>query len=698
MQFKKILVFAMALLVLVSACTPAIYATSENATDPVRATLQGKATGTENLQDAEDALNLVAGLAEGNYDEVIARGYAYIEENGYLEAVVDAVNKAVAAIECVDLDNLEIPNDLKEELQLKLSAVSIVLEEIATTLAEHTVEKLQNLGPKLYALKNELLGCYENVYDVCSRVSENFVVDVYRVMEVAKKEVEFAVNALCETLAAKVAEYIGMTKDMIYNASHGKYELTDDSLYVALGDATYVKDLAALLHLSKKYQQFGLADNYLDALVGADLVTIKFNNGELLEFAGVQTRGVIAEIVRSNGQLMTWCNNEIIGEEVVRVISTYGIDLNAHPMKLEWDNYLSTNAQAVLNSVLAELKLELLEQGVPEYYYIDINPEVEKALVDRGLGLPGVALNIEPIKVPLADLVVYYCENALYSYVQFTERTLETLNKVYEVAPNATVIITGIDNPFNTELTANENVHPAIVQTYNVINDVIDGLNAQLYVYALLHEKTIFVNSENAVDIHNAINVHCNHVYDNCVDVNCNRCTEAREAPGHTFVNYVSNNDATCTSNATGTAKCEYCSTTNTKTLPNTTLPHEWKNATCTDPETCKDCGKVRGDELGHDYTADCDPTCNRCEADRKADEHLYSGWDVIKEATESEEGIQQRKCYACKCVETEKIPVVEPHVCKRCEKLTIAVMVLSVACVGLTIAVCYLFKKTREK
>ena len=96
---------------------------------------------------------------------------------------------------------------------------------------------------------------------------------------------------------------------------------------------------------------------------------------------------------------------------------------------------------------------------------------------------------------------------------------------------------------------------------------------------------------------------------------------------GHTFTNYVYNNDATCTANGTETAKCDRCDATDTREKANTMLEHNIittgdKEATCTvegytGDKVCKDCGEVfeKGEiipKLVHNYK---DGKCTVCGA-----------------------------------------------------------------------------------
>ena len=105
-------------------------------------------------------------------------------------------------------------------------------------------------------------------------------------------------------------------------------------------------------------------------------------------------------------------------------------------------------------------------------------------------------------------------------------------------------------------------------------------------------------------------------------------------ALGHTFENYTSNNDATCTQDGTETAKCiRYgkggCSEEHTRTVEGSKLPHSFQNyvydnnATClqdgTETAKCRDCDatdtRTAADTaLGHDPVIDpaVAPTCTK--------------------------------------------------------------------------------------
>ena len=61
---------------------------------------------------------------------------------------------------------------------------------------------------------------------------------------------------------------------------------------------------------------------------------------------------------------------------------------------------------------------------------------------------------------------------------------------------------------------------------------------------------------------------------------------------------------------------------------------HDWTDATCTSPKTCKTCGETEGDALGHSFGA----------------------WTVTTKPTCTADGVETRKCANCNETETRKV------------------------------------------
>lgn len=129
-----------------------------------------------------------------------------------------------------------------------------------------------------------------------------------------------------------------------------------------------------------------------------------------------------------------------------------------------------------------------------------------------------------------------------------------------------------------------------------------------------------------------------------CGDV----CRDGKTEPlGHSFVDYRSNNDATCFADGTKTAKCERCDVTDTVPDEGSKLEHMYE-AIPTEP-TCTEGG----------YTT---YTCISCGDTYISDEvaaigHNWSEWEVILEPTEEVEGKAERICSNCNEKEEKVLP-----------------------------------------
>ncbi|MGN0523939.1 MAG: CUB domain-containing protein, partial [Eubacterium sp.] len=111
--------------------------------------------------------------------------------------------------------------------------------------------------------------------------------------------------------------------------------------------------------------------------------------------------------------------------------------------------------------------------------------------------------------------------------------------------------------------------------------------------------------------VYNGDRVYANKVYGGCIDApgeptqidyeNVERATVYAE---HNYSDdYLSNNDATCTEDGTKSIQCIYCGLA-TDTLPDegSALGHDWEDATCLAPMTCKRCGATEGGLADHNY------------------------------------------------------------------------------------------------
>ena len=132
----------------------------------------------------------------------------------------------------------------------------------------------------------------------------------------------------------------------------------------------------------------------------------------------------------------------------------------------------------------------------------------------------------------------------------------------------------------------------------------------------------------------------------------CGYSYTGNETPvlGHSFLNYVSDNNATCTADGTMTAMCERCDATDTIPEEGSALGHSFTNYNIDDgTATCTEDGTK---------TAKCD----RCdETDTIPDEgsalgHDMGEWVVTREPTTTQEGEETRACSRCDYTESRPI------------------------------------------
>ena len=163
-------------------------------------------------------------------------------------------------------------------------------------------------------------------------------------------------------------------------------------------------------------------------------------------------------------------------------------------------------------------------------------------------------------------------------------------------------------------------------------------------------------------------------------------------ALGHSFGQYVSNSDATCTKDGTKTAKCLRCDAKSTLADTNSALGHQWSEWRVTveptteaegeQTRTCVHCNATDRQSIDqlppahvHAYkkkrvAATCTEdgynlfTCECGDSYReettKATGHTWSEWTVTKEPTMESTGEKSRVCEACDVVETALVEMLQ--------------------------------------
>ena len=202
------------------------------------------------------------------------------------------------------------------------------------------------------------------------------------------------------------------------------------------------------------------------------------------------------------------------------------------------------------------------------------------------------------VELPVADALVFAGEAYLYGYAQFNMMYAEMVAAINEVNPEATVVVLGHYNAFDGIVL---NVGNMTVDLGDVYGAFAALTSAHPFAYALLLDNYTYVDIKEAEAVYeelgiaadgsflnfvkeyvadttitdvsdagheyiktqilNALTVTCGHDWSEatCTDPKtCSICgaTEGTVS-GHSFTNYVSDGNATCTSNGTKTAVCD---------------------------------------------------------------------------------------------------------------------------------------------
>ena len=372
-------------------------------------------------------------------------------------------------------------------------------------------------------LVNKIKDLMLNIYDI--------IVSVYGETHDALTTAKAVYNYL-----VSVAKYIkDKIMDSINGASEGNYEITIDSHYVALGNAPYASELADMLFLGDKYDKISsLSGNYANKLEGADLVTVKFDNGEFYMFVMEQLMAYVPTVLMNNEQFLTYYNQS--PEVFDMYFGIMGIDLTASVPELDWSKYLDEETRAILSERVKAIVANLTETNLPQTFAYDIGPMIAEIALPEDSGVEIEAI----IEINVSEVIAYALEVVAYASFEASNRVVTTLDTIYAAAPNATVVVTGILNPLGYITPIIDMFAPEYSEYMAMLDDAFEIINLPLYACAVANPNTIFVPSEDAADIYDALNAHHTHYYHNvCTDTVCAICGEVRVAPGHVFGEWV---------------------------------------------------------------------------------------------------------------------------------------------------------------
>ena len=393
--------------------------------------------------------------------------------------------------------------------------------------------------------------------------------------------------------------------------------------------------------------------------------------------------------------------------EQIKIHAIEQLDAASTPAQLEELRVRLLGKKGELTAVLKQMgSLSPEERPVMGQLANSVRAEIEQKLDERKTAINASVLEAKladvanyTLNVPVVDTLVFAIESYIYSNVEFNYNYGKLIVDLYEINPDATVILLGHYNAFDFEL----GFGGESIDLGGLYNYVAQINSVQPFAYALLSEKVAYVdisdaetyyesfinagvdnslinfviaylNDSTVTDVTEAGNVyiyeqimsiltlHCDHVYDNACDTDCNKCGAIREvadhvyvdgvcihcgaidpdyvpekpvepeipdAPTHNFHVFDDCNDATCNEcsyvrvvighvyDDCVDATCYMCDYVRDE-VPG----HAFGNC---GEDTCSRCGKTRP-ATTHVYNNACDADCNRCGVTREVPAHVYSG------------------------------------------------------------------------
>ena len=629
---------------------------------------------------------------------------AHVEEK--IAEITAQINKQIAILK----EQLKDANDeLKAEIEKQIEALEKELENLVNAEIENAEDLVVVLGQ---LLQDGTFALGEFIYDAIVA----YVNDAIRG--------EFTPNE--ETIYVSVnsgnAYYAELLADALANVAKGditfentvwgdlNYDLLANADLVTIGyneselTAFAIAQLLGYVHNYVDEDLRASGDDYLDSVftafdayyaeikdafaqLGAD---IDFDFDPYKALVSSEINGIL-DILAGNTTVPAEYE-ELLGEDMFAVLEmANGLLGDATVSELDWAKYVGEDNLHYVDELRAAIREELLAQGVIDTYSVEI-PVVEYVLdaifgESNSIKLDGTPVTLNrsvleeklasvanyTLTVPVVDTLVFAIESYIYSNVEFNYNYGKLIVDLYEINPDAIVVLLGHYNAFDFEL----GFGGESIDLGGLYNYVAKINSVQPFAYALLSEKVAYVdisdaetyyesfinagvdnslvnfviaylNDSTVTDVTEAGNVYiyeqimsiltlnCDHVYDNACDTDCNKCGAIREVAGHVYVDGV----------------CINCGAIDPDYVPdepvipdapthNFHVFDDCNDATCNEcayvrvvvghvfddcvDATCYMCDYVREEVPGHVFGTCGEDTCERCGKTRPATTHVYN-------------------------------------------------------------------------
>ena len=465
------------------------------------------------IENPEEAFEAFVGWYEKYGNRTWAMIDVYLAELGVYDNISEGVGAILGKLN-MDLSELrekleELKDTVQDEAQAIVDEIEDLLEDIqellskANGLTKDALDKINDaiadVKEALDNLRDVINGEYESFKDMLSDLIEakdNLIAALQNLSDVLQseaKEIYDQVNGAIDSAKAS----LDAIKTAIYNALHGEYTVSKDSLYVPIGDADYAEELAALLGL--KADQIG---NELTE--DADLITVDFGGSDTADFINAQLVGMVAGVIKNDATLSGLLKGKF-GPTIEEVLAGYGVDLTADVAELPWESLLDEETIRAKDKLVAKIVADAVEDGrIVEKYTLDVGAMVQP-IIDAELGVPGLVTIDCVVEIPVAELAAELLDNVLFCYVAVAAERAATLDEIRETAPNAEIVVLGMEAD-DEDLVFGVG---DFTMDFSEYGEILAGfVNAHYFAYALMYgENVTFVAENSAKAIYAALNV-----------------------------------------------------------------------------------------------------------------------------------------------------------------------------------------------
>ncbi len=340
-----------------------------------------------------------------------------------------------------------------------------------------------------------------------------------------------------KTISEKI--WIAYTKgvtgqDVIDDKFSVDYLPTEDSYYVAIGDNNmdYAKIFANGLGLSQNQIGFTNFDDIdYDQISKADLVSIGFDEADMLDFMMNQLSGYLAEYISVDARATindfissvldqvgskNVFFNKVIAElkptflnkansTIDELLVTYGL-ADKTMEELDWSKLLNDEQIVYVELLKAKIRASMIETLGFENYVIEI--DMAEWIAENGSSLAagtpvsGMLGNPEflsgllgdsailTIEIPIVDALVFAMESYIYNYVEYTVQSEKLISYINENHPETKIIILGHFNPLNG---VKVNLGGAEFDAGNLFEGLVMASTAKRFAQFYFYDNTAFV-------------------------------------------------------------------------------------------------------------------------------------------------------------------------------------------------------------